>query len=166
MSLLLPDSGLIFWMILSFGIVLIILWKFGFPIITKMVDDRKTYIDQSLEVAKEANAQLARLKEEGELIIANANKEQGRILKEALREKEKIILDARHQADGIVQKELEEVKKQIQAEKDDAIRDVRRQVALLSVDIAEKILRKNLSSEGQQMDMIDRMLDEVLSQRN
>ena len=59
MSLLLPDSGLLFWMLLSFGIVFAVLAKYGFPIIVKMVDGRKTYIDQSLEVAREANAQLA-----------------------------------------------------------------------------------------------------------
>ena len=59
MSLLLPDSGLLFWMFLSFGIVFVILAKYGFPVIIKMVEGRKTYIDQSLEVAREANAQLS-----------------------------------------------------------------------------------------------------------
>ena len=54
MSLLLPDSGLLFWMFLSFGIVFVILAKYGFPVIIKMVEGRKTYIDQSLEVAREA----------------------------------------------------------------------------------------------------------------
>lgn len=69
MSLLLPDSGLLFWMLLSFGIVFVVLAKYGFPIIVKMVDGRKTYIDQSLEVAREANAQLAKLKEQGEALV-------------------------------------------------------------------------------------------------
>ena len=86
MSLLLPDSGLIFWMLLSFGIVFAVLAKYGFPVIIKMVEGRKTYIDESLEVAREANAQLSRLKEEGEAIVAAANKEQGRIMKEAMQE--------------------------------------------------------------------------------
>ena len=166
MSLLMPDSGLIFWMILSFGIVLAVLWKFGFPIITKMVNDRKTFIDQSLEVAKEANAQLARLKAEGDAILANANKEQGRIMKEALKEREKIIQEARQQAQLAAQKELDEVMKQIQAEKEEAIRDIRREVAVLSVDIAEKVLRKKLNEDDEQMSMIDRMLDEILKRNN
>jgi len=60
MSLLLPDSGLIFWMLLSFGIVFAVLAKYGFPVIIKMVEGRKTYIDESLEVAREANAQTER----------------------------------------------------------------------------------------------------------
>ncbi len=166
MSLLLPDSGLIFWMILSFGIVLAILWKFGFPIITKMVEERKNFIDQSLEVAKEANAQLARLKAEGDAILVNANKEQGRIMKEALKERDKIIQEARLQAQLAAQKELDEVTKQIKAEKEDAIREIRREVAVLSVDIAEKVLRKKLNEEDEQMGMIDRMLDEILKRNN
>ena len=160
MSLLLPDSGLIFWMLLSFGIVFAVLAKYGFPVIIKMVEGRKTYIDESLEVAREANAQLSRLKEEGEAIVAAANKEQGRIMKEAMQEREKIIYEARKQAEIAAQKELDEVKRQIQIEKDEAIR---RQVALLSVDIAEKVIRKNLDDKQEQMGMIDRMLDEVLT---
>ena len=161
MSLLLPDSGLLFWMFVAFGVVFVILAKYGFPIIIKMVEGRKTYIDQSLEVAREANAQLAHLKEEGEALVAN--KEQGRILKEAMEERDKIVHEARKQAEIAAQKELDAVKQQIQIEKDEAIRDIRRQVAVLSVDIAEKVLRKNLQDKESQMGMIDRMLDEVLT---
>ena len=163
MSLLLPDSGLLFWMFLSFGIVFVVLAKYSFPIIVKMVEGRKTYIDQSLEVAREANAQLSKLKEQGEALVVAANKEQGRILKEAMQERDKIIHEARKQAEAAAQKELDEVKKQIQIEKDEAIRDIRRQVAILSVDIAEKVIRKNLDDKREQMEMIDRMLDEVLN---
>ena len=163
MSLLLPDSGLLFWMFLSFGIVFVVLAKYGFPIIVKMVEGRKTYIDQSLEVAREANAQLSKLKEQGEALVVAANKEQGRILKEAMQERDKIIHEARKQAEAAAQKELDEVKKQIQIEKDEAIRDIRRQVAILSVDIAEKVIRNNLDDKREQMEMIDRMLDEVLN---
>lgn len=163
MSLLLPDSGLLFWMVVAFGIVFVILAKYGFPIIIKMVEDRKIYIDQSLEVAREANAQLSKLKEESTALVAAANKEQGRILKEAMEERDKIIHEARKQAEKTAQKELELVKEQIQIEKEEAIRDIRKQVAILSVDIAEKVLRKNLEDKEEQMSMIDRMLDEVLT---
>ena len=143
MSLLLPDSGLLFWMLLSFGVVFVVLAKYGFPVITKMVEERRAYIDQSLEVARQANAQLAKLKEESDALIAAANKEQGRIMREAMHERD--------------------VKQQIQQEKEEAIRDIRRQVAVLSVDIAEKIIRHNLDKEQDQMEMIDRMLDEMLT---
>ncbi len=166
MSLLLPESGLIFWMIISFGIVLFILWKWGFPVIIKAVDERKEFIDHSLEVAKQANEQLASLKAQGEAIMMQANKEQGRILKEALQERDKIINEARDKAQAAAQKELDDVKKQIQEEKEEAIRDIRKQVAMLSVDIAEKVLREKLNEDGEQMATIDRMLDEVLNNRN
>ena len=161
MSLLLPDSGLLFWMVLSFGIVFVILAKYGFPVITRMVEERKAYINQSMKVAQEANAQLAHLKEESEALIASASKEQGRILREAMQERDKIIADA--QAEIAAQKELDEVRMQIQQEKEEAIRDIHRQVAVLSVDIAEKVLRKKLDEKHEQMDMIERMLDEMLT---
>ena len=161
MSLLIPDSGLLFWMLLTFGIVFFVLARYGFPVITGMVEGRKAYIDQSLEVAREANARLEHLKEEGDALVLAAGKEQGRILREAMHERDKIILDARKQAERVAQKELEEARLQIQREKEEAIRDIRRQVAVLSVDIAEKIIRKDLSDEKEQMAMIDRMLNEL-----
>ena len=161
MSLLVPDSGLLFWMLLSFGIVFFVLAKFGFPVITKMVDERKQYIDHSLVIAKEANEQLANIKAEGESILTKANEEQMRILKEAAEARERIVRDAKEQARIEGNKMLAEARRQIQAEKEDAIRDIRRQVAILSVDIAEKVLRKNLDTDREQMQMIDRMLDEL-----
>lgn len=165
MSLLLPDSALLFWMTLVFGIVFVVLAKYGFPVIIQMVEGRKTYINESLEVAREANAQLVKLKEAGDAIVAAANKEQGRIMKEAMQERDKIIHEARKQAGIAAQKELDEVKLLIRLEKEEAIRDIRRQVALLSVDIAEKVLRKNLNENQEQMEMIDRMLYEVLNKK-
>lgn len=162
MDLLSPNPGLLFWMVVAFGIVFIILALYGFPTITKMVEDRRAYISQSLEVAQKANAQLKNLKEESDALIVSANKEQGRILKEAMEERDKIIREARKQAEKAAQKELDAAKQQIQIEKEEAIRDIRKQVAMLSVDIAEKIIRKNLTNEHEQMEMIDRMLDEML----
>ena len=166
MSLLLPESGLLFWMFLSFGVVFAVLAKYGFPVITKMVEERKEYIAHSLEMAREANERLSKLQEEGEALVAAASKEQGRILREAMHERDKIIAEARKQAEAAAQKELDDAKKQIQLEKEEAIRDIRRQVAVLSVDIAEKVLRHNLDENHEQMAMIDRMLDEVLAGRN
>ncbi|NDW12770.1 ATP synthase F0 subunit B [Bacteroides sp. 214] len=161
MSLLIPETGLLLWMILSFGIVFFILAKYGFPVIIKMVEGRKLYIDQSLEVAREANEQLSKLKAEGEALIVAANKQQGRILKEAMEQRDKIIYDAQKQAEVITQKELSEAKRLIQLEKDEAVREIRRQIAVLAVDISEKVIRKELNDKNSQMQMIDRMLAEI-----
>lgn len=166
MSLLLPETGLLFWMLLSFGIVFFILAKYGFPVIIKMVENRKEYIDQSLKQAKEANEQLAKVKSESDALISEASKEQARILREAMAEREKIINDARKQAEIAAQKELDLMKKEIRDEKDEAIRYMRRQVAVLAVDIAEKIIRKELKSDKEQLSMVERMVDEATRSKN
>ena len=76
MSLLTPDSGLLFWMVIVFGIVFVILAKYGFPVITRMVDERKQYIDKSLLAAREANEQLANIKADSEMILAKESSAQ------------------------------------------------------------------------------------------
>lgn len=162
MSLLLPESGLVFWMVIVFGIVLFILAKWGFPVITGMVNKRKDYIDRSLANADVADAKLSKLQEESNAIVANADKEQSRILRQAAEERDKIIEDARRQAALAAQKEMDDAKVQIQIQKEEAERSMKREVAVLAVDIAEKIVRKNLSRDEEQMQMIDRMVDEVV----
>nr|WP_297164878.1 F0F1 ATP synthase subunit B [uncultured Dysgonomonas sp.] len=162
MMLLQPEAGLLFWMLLSFGIVFAVLAKFGFPIITKMVEDRNAYIEKSLDAAKEANKQLAHIKEQSEAMLASAREEQVKILKDAESTRTRIINESKELARAEGLKELEELRKQMKREKEDAIKDIRRQVANLSVDIAEKIIRNNLSSNAEQMAMIDRLIDESM----
>ena len=83
MSLLTPDSGLLFWMIVSFGIVFVILSKYGFPVIVKAIEQRKAYIDNSLETARQANERLAHIQAEGEKMLAEAKEKQNAVLKVA-----------------------------------------------------------------------------------
>ena len=161
MALLLPESGLLFWMLLSFGIVVLILAKYGFPIIIKMVEDRKTYIDESLLIAKQTYEQMAVVKAQGEAIVDNARKEQVKIMNDAAQLRDQLIKDAKDKAGIEAVKLIEEARVQIQSEKEAAIRDIRRQVAELSVDIAEKVLRGQLDKKTEQMAMIDRLLDEI-----
>ena len=161
MNLLMPETGLLFWMLISFGIVFAILAKFGFPVITKMVEERNVYIEKSLDAAREANKQLAKVKSEGQAILAEAQKEQVKILAEAASTRDRIVEEARTQARAEGAKELEAIRKQIQIEKEEAIKDIRRQVATLSVDIAEKVLRNKLDNQSEQIELIDRLLDEA-----
>ena len=162
MGLLTPDPGLMFWMIIVFGVVFFVLAKYGFPVIIGMVEGRKAYIDDTLKAAREANEQLANVKAEGEKVLAQAREEQARILNEASATRDRIIKDAQERAVLEGQRLMDEMKKQIETEKESAIRDIRRQVAVLSVDIAEKIMRSKLADEKEQMELIDRMLDEML----
>lgn len=161
MSLLTPDIGLLFWMLLSFGIVVFILVIFGFPVIINMVESRKTYIDESLLIAKQAYIEMDKVKAAGEAIVDNARREQVQILNEATQTRDLLIKDAKDRAQSEGQKMIDEARKQILIEKEDAIRDIRRQVAELSVDIAERVLREKLEKKGEQMDMINRLLDEI-----
>lgn len=161
MSLLLPESGLLFWMLISFGIVVVILIKYGFPVIIKMVEERKAYIDDSLIIAQRAHQEMEQLKFEGETIVENARREQVNILREANKTRDLMIKDAKEKAQVEAGKIIVEAQKQILIEKEDAIRDIRRQVAELSIDIAEKVIRGQLEKKGEQMNMINRLLDEI-----
>ena len=163
MDLLMPAFGLLFWMTVVFLIVFFILKKFGFPAIIKMVTDRKAYIDDSLKKAHEANERLANIQKEGESILQEAREKQAAILKEAAETRDAIVEKAQDKAREEGARLLSEAKAQIETEKQNAIRDIRTQVAELSVQVAEKVLKEKLSTDKEQMDMINRLLDEVSS---
>ena len=126
-----------------------------------MVNDRKTYIDESLRKAHEANEKLANIQKERESIPQEAREKQSLILKEAAETRDAIVEKAQQKARDEGTRLLNEAKAQIGTEKQNAIRDIRTQVAELSVLIAEKVIRKKLSSDAKQMDLIDKLLDEV-----
>ncbi|MBR0502867.1 MAG: F0F1 ATP synthase subunit B [Paludibacteraceae bacterium] len=161
MSLLTPDPGLLFWMLLCFLIVAFILGKWAWPAIVGMIEERGNYIEESLKKADEANAALAGIKAENERLAAEAKNERVEMLKEATRLKEKIIEDAKTQATAEANKIIENAKESIQLEKDNAVKEIRSQVAELSVNIAERIIRGELKSNESQIDMINKLLDEV-----
>ncbi len=148
-------------MTVVFLVVLFILWKYGFPVIVKMVDERKAFIDESLKKAHEANERLANIQKEGESILQEAREKQAQILKEAAETRDAIVEKAQDKARSEGARLLEEAKAAIEQEKKAAIADIREQVATLSVEIAEKVLKQNLKDDKSQMDLIDRMLDDV-----
>lgn len=161
MSLVTPEFGLLFWMVVIFGIVFFLLAKFGFPIITDMVDERSAKIAKSLKDADEIEARMAAWKVEQAKMLEDARKQQAVILKEATETKARIVADAKAQAKVEADKLLAEAKTQIAAEKESALRDVRKEIALLSVQVAEKVLRNELSDEGSQRAFIDKLVDEA-----
>ena len=160
-AILTPDIGLLFWMLLAFLVVFIILAKYGFPAITGMVDERNRFIDDSLRKAKEAEERLANIQQEGETILQEAREKQAQILKEAAESRDAIVEQAQQKARAEGARLLDEAKIAIEQEKKAAIADIRQQVATLSVEIAEKVLRQNLRDDKSQMDLIDRMLDDA-----
>lgn len=166
MDLLIPSGGLLFWMTLVFLLVFFILWKWGFPSIVKMVEDRKAYIDDSLRKAHEANEKLANIQKESESIMQKAREQQASILREASATRDTIVEQAQEKAREESSRIVSEARAEIEAEKQNVIRDIRNQVAELSVQIAEKILHEKLSNDGKQMEFIDRLLDDVSSTVN
>ena len=164
MDLLVPSTGLLFWMTVTFLVVLGIFCKFGFPAIIKMVNGRKAYIDDSLRKAHEANEKLANIQRESESILQEARERQA-LLKEAAATRDAIVESAQGKAREEGNRLLSEAKAEIDNQRRAAVGDIRREVATLSVEIAEKILREKLGNDKAQMDLIDRMLDEVSSEK-
>ena len=109
------------------------------------------------------NSALAGIKATSEKILAEAHEQQIKILNEATQAGEKIISDAKREAQLQAQKQLDEVRAQIAAEREEAIRAVRREIAVLSVDIAEKVTRNSLNRDKSQMELVNRLLDEVMN---
>lgn len=153
-------------MTLVFVIVFLILWKFGFPAIVKMIDERKAFIDESLCKAKEANDKLQNIQKEGEAMLQEARDKQAVILREAASTRDAIVEKAQAKANDEGARILAEAKAEIDSQKQAAIRDIRTQVAELSVQIAEKILREKLAASDKQNALIDKLLDEVSSDNN
>ena len=165
-SILTPDLGLLFWMLLAFLVVFFVLAKFGFPSIVGMVDKRKKYIDESLSKAQKAAAQLENIKQESESLIQEAREKQASILKEAAATRDAIVEKAQEKAHEEGARILAEAKAEIENQKQVAINEIRKQVAILSVEVSGKILRKKLSADDAQMDYINGMLDEVTASSN
>lgn len=162
-SILTPDLGLLFWMLIAFLVVFIVLAKFGFPAIINMVEERRNYINDSVKKAHEAAARLENIKQESEFLLQEARDKQAQILKEAASTRDSIIEKAQEKAREESARIVSEAKVEIENMKQAAIGDIRKQVAILSVEVSEKVLRNNLSSDKAQMDYIELMLDEVTS---
>jgi len=146
--------------------VLGILWKWGFPAIVNMINERKAFIDESLRKAHEANEKLAGIQEESESILQKAREKQNQILKEAASTRDSIISQAQDKARVEGARLLADAKTEIECEKQQAIKEIRAQVAELSVLIAEKVVRQKLSSDKEQNELINRLLDEMTANAN
>ena len=161
MELLTPDFGLVLWMVICFTAVLLILKKYGWPVIVGMINKRSDEIEESILKANEANARLAGTNAETERLLAEAKNERLELLKEASKQKDQIIADAKAEAAKKAQDLLDKAKEDIQLERDNAIKEIRTQVAELSVSIAEKVVREKLTGDKAGLGMINKLLDEV-----
>jgi F-type H+-transporting ATPase subunit b len=161
MSLLLPETGLVFWMLIVFGIVFFILAKWGWPVITRMTEKRADFIDSSIRSAKETNKQMENLQAEMQLLVSNSRQEQGRILKEAAIYRKTMIQEARQKAQMEATQLVEDARKQMQIERENMLNEIRVKVAGLSVMVAEKVIRNELSDDNKQIAVLEKMFDEA-----
>ncbi len=161
MSLITPDFGLLVWMTLIFGIVFFILAKFGFPMITSSVEKRAARIEDSIRKAKEAEQRLQDLAGEQKALMDQARKERNEMLKTASETRDQIIEKAKNDAQAEADRIIAGAKDEIAAEKEAALRDVRGELAEISMRIAEKVVRKDLESDDAQKQYIDRLVKEI-----
>lgn len=155
------DYGLIFWMSLTFLTVLFILGKFAWKPIMKAIKERETSIETALKSAENAKAEMQNLKAENEKILHAARNERDMMIKDARDIRETMIAEAKEKAKSEGEKLIAIARENIQNEKMAAITDLKNQVAQLSIDIAEKILARELSSENKQKELLGDLLKEV-----
>ncbi len=161
MDLVTPGIGLIFWSTLFFLVLLFILGKFAWPAILTAVRARNESIRQALDAAGKAKEEMAQLQVDNEKILAEAKEARNALLKEAKQVKDKLIADAKETATEEAKKIIQNARDTILSEKAAAINDMKEQMASLSVDIAEQILRVKLKESKAQKELIDKLINEA-----
>lgn len=161
MELVKPSIGLIFWMIISFSIILFLLKKFAWKPILGMIKEREDSIENALAAAEKAKEEMKALQASNERILHEAKAERDQLLKDAREIKEKMIAEAKDVASKEGERLLKAARENIQNEKMAAVTELKNQVASLSIDIAEKILKAELSSDEKQKTLVTTLLKDV-----
>lgn len=161
MELVTPNLGLIVWMTLSFLILLFILGKFAWKPVMKSLKERETKIEDALHAADKAREEMLELKFSNEQLLKEAKEERDGILREARKIKEDILEDAKNKAGEEANRIIQNAKESINYEKLAAIHDLKNQIAILSIEIAEKIIKEELSKDDNQKQLIEKLLNEV-----
>lgn len=161
MELITPDLGLLFWMTLAFGIVFFILAKFAFPVINNMLKKREEEINNALELAERTHKEMEKLQADNETLLQQAREEREKILAEARQLHDKFINDAKIKANEEKDRIIESAKETIEHEKMAATTEIKNQIADISIKVAEKIIGKTMESDEEQVDYINRLLQEI-----
>lgn len=161
MSLFTPDPGLIFWMLITFLLVVLILGKFLWPFFLKSVTNRADFIEQGVEQAKEAAQKLIDAQKQSDIILEDARSQQINILNETEKIKNNMIEEAKNSAKKESEKILEDTQISIEIAKKEAFNDIKKEIINLTVQMSEKILREDLNNKDAQEDLINKMLNEL-----
>ena len=166
MDLLTPGIGLIFWQLLIFGILFLFLSKYAWGPITKSLKEREKFISDSIKSAEKAEKELEKLNDKNKELVKEARKEREKILLEAKSISNSIKNTAKKEASKIADKMIDDAKKMIEGEKVSAIKEVKVLVASLSLDIAEKVIQKNLKNESSQQKLVSDLIDKIKIKKN
>jgi F-type H+-transporting ATPase subunit b len=161
MQLVTPGIGLIFWMTITFSIVLFLLSKFAWKPILNSIKEREDSINNALSAADDARKAMDALKSDNQKLLNEARAERDRMLKEASEMKDQIIAKATKNAKDVGDKLITSAKEAIEKEKLNALNELKTQVAVLSVDMAEKILRKKMEDRSQQESFVNDNLKSI-----
>lgn len=161
MELVYPGIGLVFWMVVIFGLLLFILGKFAWKPIINSLHEREESIDEALKSADIAREEMKKLQADNEKLIQEAREERDNMLREARGRKDEIIQEARSGAEKERQKMIEAARQEIRNEKDAAVKDLKEQVAEFSIDIAEKILKEKLAEGNNQKKLVEKYVKEI-----
>ena len=161
MDLVTPEIGLVFWTTLSFGILFFLLAKFAWKPIMAAIDTRERSIEDALLKAEAAKDEMSRLTNENESLLKQARAERDLILAEAKKVKDQIISEAKEAAHTEGARMIELARVEINSQKAIAMADVKNQVASLSLEIAEKVLRKQFEDSQKQDELVSQLLKEV-----
>jgi len=161
MQLVTPGIGLIFWMLVSFSLVMYILAKYAWAPIMKGIHQREDTIEKALEAANEAKKEMLKLKAGNEQLLREAKDERDALMREARKMKEDILDEARAKGAEESARILETARENIQFEKMAAINDLKNQIASISIEIAEKLIGKELENKKQQQELTEKLLKEV-----
>lgn len=154
MELVSPGIGLIVWTAITFIVVLLLLRTFAWKPILEGLRQREDFIDESIRAAENAKAEMANLRAENERLLDEARAEREKIIREANVAAKNLIEEAKAEAQKQAQRQLDEARIAINTEKQAALADVKQQVAQLSLEIAEKLLRRELSTENAQKALV------------
>ena len=161
MGLLTPGLGLLFWMLLTFSVLFFVLWKFGWPVMIKMMKDREENIKQSLEAADRAKIEMQQLQCNNELLLKQAQEERDEMLKETKALKEKMLEEAKKNAQQEAQRIIMDAREAINYEKLHAMTELKNQIANLSIEIAEDLLKHELSDKQKSNEIIENRISEI-----
>ena len=157
-SLLNPSPGLIFWQLVVFGLLVFILWKFAWKGILSALKEREGEIEGALRMAEETRAEMAKLKADNDKLVAEAKKERDLIIKEAKEAADKMLAEAKDRAVEQGNKVMEDAREVMTQERVKMMSQIKKDVASLSIEIAEKVIRKELSDKATQQSFVSELV--------